>query len=171
MFFSVFGAIWLILWSQRAFGLRPGILAVIVFAGAAIFAAALRLYRQNQSALAAEEDSPANKKADRTFYIVNITQWVAVPVVAIVLANIGLKDWILASVILIVGIHFFPLARAFHNPQLNATGVAMVVVAVGYPLIAPTGAASPVGCLAAGIVLWASAMRSLFSNPVQRDAS
>jgi hypothetical protein len=165
MIFAVFGAIWLAIWSQRAFGLRPGILRLITAGAFAILVSGWRQYRQHRSAHAAEAGSPAQKRASRIFNIVNVTQWVAILVVGNILANIGLKDWVLASAMLIIGIHFFPLARAFGNPQLNYTGVAMILLAIGYPFVAPGGAANPVGCLAAGIIIWASAIFALTRRP------
>ncbi len=165
MFFTIFGAIWLVIWSQRAFGLRPGMLTVVAAGAVAIFVAALRQYRRHRSAHDAEADSPARKQASRIFNIVNVTQWVAILVVGNVLANVGLKDWVLPAAILIIGVHFFPLAKAFGNPQLVVTGAAMVILAIGYPPAAPGGAGNPVGCLGAGIILWASAIRSLAGKP------
>lgn len=164
MFFAIFGAIWMAIWSQRAFGWRWAILAPIAAVAVAIFAFARRQYERNKSAHAAEADSPQQKKAGRIFKIVNITQWVAILIVGNVLANVGLTDWVLPSAMLIVGIHFFPLANAFGNTQLNYTGGVMVLLAIGYPFVAPGGAANPVGCLGAGLILWISAIASLSRN-------
>ncbi len=170
MFFAIFGALWLGVWSQRAFGLRPSALAVIAVGAGAVFAAALRQYQMNRSEHDAEADSTAQKKASRTFMIVNVTQWVAILVAGNVLANVGLKDWVLASAMVIIGIHFFPLARAFGNPQLNITGAALILLAIVYPLVAPGGAANPGGCLGAGLILWASAIGSLIREPEKPKA-
>jgi hypothetical protein len=166
MIFAIFGAIWLVIWSQRAYGLRPFTLALIAVGAISIFVAGWRQYRQNRAAHAAQADSPAQKNAGRIFNIVNVTQWVAILIVGNVLANVGLKDWVLASAMLIIGLHFFPLARAFGNPLLNFTGAAMILLAIGYPLIAPGGAANPVGCFVAGIILWVSAIASLTTSGV-----
>lgn len=65
---------------------------------------------------------------------------------------------------LIIGLHFFPLAKAFGNPLLNFTGGALIALAIGYPFIAPGGAANPVGCLGGGVILWASAICSLVTK-------
>ncbi len=170
MIFAVFGAIWLVIWSQRAYGVRPFTLALIAVGAISIFVTGWRLYQQNRTAHAAQADSLEQKKAGRIFNIVNITQWVAILIVGNVLANVGLKDWVLASAMLIIGLHFFPLARAFGNPLLNFTGAAMIVVAIVYPFVAPRGAANPVGCFAAGIILWLSAIVSLTIKPSTEPA-
>jgi hypothetical protein len=170
MFFAIFGAIWMAIWSQRAFGLRWAILAPIAVGALAIFAFAWRQYERNKSAHAAQANSPQQKKAGRIFKIVNITQWGAILIVGNVLANVGLTDWVLPSAMLIVGIHFFPLAKAFGNTQLNYAGGAMVLLAIGYPFVVAGGAANPVGCLAAGLILWVSAIASLLKkSPTQED--
>jgi hypothetical protein len=164
MFFAIFGAIWMAIWSQRAFGVRLGILALIAAGALGIFVFAWRQYERNKSADAAQADSPEEKKSTRIFKVVNITQWVAILVVGNVLANLGLKEWVLPSAMLIVGLHFFPLAKAFGNAQLHYTGGAMVLLAIAYPFVVPGGAANPVGCLAAGLILWTSAIVSLLRS-------
>ena len=160
-FFTIFGGIWLALWSERAFGRQLLVLALIAVGALGIFALAFRQFQANRSAHAAEAESPERKKADRIFNIVNVTQWVAILVVGNVLANLGLGHWVLAAAMLIIGLHFFPLARAFGGPPLNYTGAALVLCAIAYPLLAPGGAANPVGCLCAGVILWLSALRSV----------
>jgi hypothetical protein len=167
MFFASFGAIWIAIWSQRSFGLRPWILALIAAGAVAIFVVAWREYQQNRGAHAVIADSLEQKRASRIFNIVNVTQWVAILIVGNVLANVGLKDWVLPSAMLIIGLHLFPLASAFGNSQLNFTGAAMVLLAIGYPFVVPGGAANPVGCLGAGVILWASAVVSLARSSVQ----
>jgi hypothetical protein len=161
MFFSGFGAAWLVLWLQRAFGLNALPLGLIVAGTLALFGFAYRQYQQNKSAKDAEAGSPESKQAARIFNIVNVTQWVAILIVGNVLANIGLGQWVLAAAILTIGLHFFPLAKAFQNPGLNMTGAALVVLALAYPAMTPGGAGNPIGCLGAGLILWLSAIRSL----------
>jgi hypothetical protein len=161
MFFAGFGAIWLAIWSQRSLGLQVGVLALIAAGAVALLACAWRQYQRNRSAREAEAETLEKKSAGRIFNIVNITQWVTILIVGNVLANVGLKDWVLASAMFIVGVHFFPLAKAFGNPVLNYTGGALVLLAIGYPFLVPGGAANPVGCLGAGIILWATALVSL----------
>lgn len=95
------------------------------------------------------------------FNIVNAVQWILVIVIANVLNHSGHKDWIFPAVIFIVGAHFFPLAILFKYHRHYYTGAAMVLVAVLYPFLAKEGAASAVGCLWAGLILWASSIGAL----------
>jgi hypothetical protein len=82
-------------------------------------------------------------------------------VASIVLLTFRHPEWIIPSIILVVGIHFFPQAVAFKVPRHYATGTAMTLLAIFYPLMSSAGPTSPVGCLGAGIILRASAVAAL----------
>jgi hypothetical protein len=165
MFFSIMGAAWLTLWSIRAYGVQGEILTLIAICTVFIFTAAFRVFLTNREAHAQESLSPAKQKADKVFNIVNFGQWILVLVVGNVLNNIGHPEWILASAMCIIGLHFIPLAHVFKNPSLYFTGTIMVLWALAYPFIAKGGAANPIGCLGAGITLWGSALYALFAKP------
>jgi hypothetical protein len=79
------------------------------------------------------------------------------PCRAFTLAEVGLQTWILPMVILVIGLHFFPLARLFGYRLHYGTGAALVLLAATYPFVAADGPASASGPLAAGIILWLSA--------------
>lgn len=109
MFFAVFGALWLIGWCLLAYGVKLGILALIAFVTIIIFFASLQQYRRNRNTHAAEANSPASKKSSRLFNIINASQWILVFIVANVLSNLGHKEWIIPSIILVVGLISFLL--------------------------------------------------------------
>jgi len=161
MFLSVFGGCWLVVWCLGVYGVSFGMLGVIGACTAAILLAAIRQFRDNRDAYAKEAESPASKKAGRIFNAVNATQWVLVFIVATILQIAGHREWILPSVIFIVGVHFFPLALAFRIRRHYLTGGAMIVLAVSYPFISKSGPEAPVGCLGTGIILWLSAIAGL----------
>ena len=164
MFFSLFGGAWIGLWSYRAHGFNPILVALIALAALGLFAWALTTYNQNKGAIVDDSD-PAKKKAEKVFHLVNAAQWGLILVVGNVLNNLGHGDWVLAAVIIIVGLHFLPLARVFHYPIHTYTGLALVAWGAGYPFLQSQGAASPVGCLGAGLLLWASAITGLTIKP------
>ena len=95
-----------------------------------LFFASLRKFRLNQGAHAAEVDSPESKRAGRIFNAVNAIQWTLVFVVSVVLLIFKHPEWIIPSIIFIVGIHFFPLAVAFKVSHHYFTGAAMMLLAV-----------------------------------------
>lgn len=185
MFFALFGGCWLAFGLLDGYGMRlvwgsgisPGLqipsgllgghgmrlapLLVIVAGTLWLFFASRRQFRRNRDAHAAEADSPENKRAGRIFSAVNAIQWTLVFIVATVLSRLGHEAWIIPSIIFIVGIHFFPLALAFKVPRHYVTGAAMTLLAVFYPLMLSAGPTSLVGCLGAGIILWASAVAAL----------
>ncbi len=185
MFFALFGGCWLAFGLLDSYGMRlvwkseiipdlqipSGLLSgyairlvplLIIVAGTLLlFFAARQQFRRNQGAHAAEADSPESKRAGRIFTAVNAIQWTLIFMVVTVLARLGHSEWILPAIIFIVGIHFFPLALAFKVPRHYATGATMTLLAVFYPLMSSAGSASPVGCLGAGIILWASAVAAL----------
>jgi hypothetical protein len=63
--------------------------------------------------------------------------------------------------ILVVGVHFLALVPVFHRSSHVATGAALIVLAVAYPLLATGGPDNPVGLLGTGLILWASALWAL----------
>ena len=168
MFYFVFGGAWLEYYAFRVVGKQPVVLVAIALVTAALVVLAYRRYKQNQPALAAEVPTLEQKRADRIFNIVNVAQWAVILIAGNVLMNLGLSSWVIPCVIFIVGLHFLPLAYVLANPPHYVTGVALVVLSVFYPLLATGGPASPIGCLGAGLILWASAVWALKTkNPFE----
>jgi hypothetical protein len=164
MFYFAFGGVWLGLYAVRVVGGQPVVLVAIALATAALLALAYRRYKRNQPALAAAAPSLKQKRADRIFNVVNVAQWVVILVAGNVLVNLGLSSWVIPCVIFIVGLHFLPLAYVLANPPHYVTGAALIVLSASYPLLATAGPASPIGCLGAGLILWASAVWALQVN-------
>jgi len=170
MFYFAFGGAWLEYFAFRAVGKQSVIFLAIALVLAALLAIAYRRYKQNQPALAAEAPSPKQRKADRVFNIVNAGQWVVILVAGNVLVNLGLSSWVIPCAIFVVGMHFLPLGFVLANPPHYLTGIALVVLAVVYPLLASGGPASPIGCLGAGLILWVSALWAVTANNPSRAA-
>jgi hypothetical protein len=161
MFFSVFGGLWLALWAHDVFVSPLIAYALIGIATVGILLMVLRVYKFHAPALKAELQSPKRRRQARGFQIVNTVQWVLLSVVAIVLSNMGLALWIIPAAVFIIGAHFLPLAKLFDYPPHYVTGVAMMLLAAAYPLLASNGASSSIGCLGAGLILWSSAAWSI----------
>ncbi len=161
MFFSCFGAAWLMLWCRAVFPSNPLLMLLPVVAGAGLLALAILQFRQNKDAHAREADSPEQKRVGRIFNIVNGAQWVVIIVLMNVLNNTGLSAWVYPMAIFVIGVHFLPLAVVFKARRHFVTGMAMVLLASVYPFVASGGPDSPVGLLGAGLILWASALTAL----------
>lgn len=94
----------------------------------------------------------------RTFQWINVVQWFVIAVVGALMSRIGLAMWVLPMAMLVVGLHFFALARVFHTPTRHITGVALVLVPALYPFVAAHRPSDPIGCSVYGIVLWIGAV-------------
>jgi hypothetical protein len=98
----------------------------------------------------------------RVFGQVNIGQTVAIVVAVLALGRLGLWLYIPAAVCLVVGLHFFPLARSFAQPQYWWTGGLLTALAlVAVLVLAGGGAAADVRVLigfGAALVLWTTAL-------------
>ena len=158
MFFAVFGGMWLGLWAHSEYPESVTALLAIAAVAAALLAAAYRAYKANSLALKAIAQTPESLRKSRMFNLVNAGQWSVIFVVALVLTQIGYARWILPAVVLIVGLHFLPLARLFAYRPHYLTGAALILLASVYPFVAPEGPESAVGALGAGLILWLSAV-------------
>ena len=95
------------------------------------------------------------------FYAVGLVQSFVIVVVIVALLGAELLGAIPAEIVLVVGIHFFPLARIFDQPEYRWTGIGLCVVgAVGLLALALTDdatARNTVG-IGAALVLWATSL-------------
>lgn len=157
LFFSVFGTLWLVGWSMRA-GLPGAGQLGIVIAGLALTWACWATRRRYAPALQAEPPTAQRRRADRVFHIVNAGQWILMIVLGNVLSHNGLSAWIVPMALVVIGLHFLPLAWVFGHPPHVVTGVALVLLGLLYPFVAPLGPLDPVGFLGAGSILWLSAL-------------
>jgi hypothetical protein len=134
------------------------VLVLVAVAGAvAVAVACARL-------LAAVPRRPRRLPAagSRDFLLVNAAQVVAVLVAVPLLIRAGAPTLIAPVTCLVVGLHFFPLARVFGQPQYRWTGTLLVIVAAVGAAAFVADAGMPtvfamVG-LPAASVLWATAL-------------
>ncbi|MFZ6777860.1 hypothetical protein ACO0LD_13605 [Undibacterium sp. Ji83W] len=169
MFFAVFGAAWLALWNQR--GMHGKGLVYLLIAIVGLTLAGLAVQRHRQYKAYADDNSPAAQKAGRLFHVINAAQWGIILVGGNVLANMGLAEWVTPFAMLIIGLHFLPLASVFNVPGHFWFGLVMSVFAVTYPFVFSEGAADPYGCLGAGLLLWGYAWLKLMGIPAVQNMS
>jgi hypothetical protein len=169
MFLGFFGAWWSLAGCLGLYGLSFPVLTIATLAGLSIVLMGLLLTRQQPRQSQDAQGSEWGQSQQRTFRNINLAQWAAIVLLLVVLNIFHRTEWILPGIMLIVGLHFLPLAKLFSN-GLNAwTGAALIAVAVSYPHIAQAGPSSPNGPLAAGFILWVSALITLV--PVMRHRS
>jgi hypothetical protein len=168
MFVGTFGGAWIGAWSYLSMPGNLLALAAVAACTAALLACAIGRFRRYRSALEGERDSPEKKRTDRLFHIINTGQWVLMIIGGNVLANIGLSAWIVPCIMLIVGLHFLPLAYIFSRRPQYVLGVLLSAFALSYPFLLPAGPTDPRGCLGAGLILWSYAVFALTVTPAAR---
>jgi len=164
MFFSVFGCAWLMVWAFHRFPQQTIAFILVGLVFLVLFYFCFQCYLGNRSALADESNDPVRMRTNRMFNIINAIQWVAIFLIINVLNRNGLADWAVPAIILLIGLHFIPLAKIFKYPPHYLTGAGLIIVSIGYPLLALNGPRDFVGCLVTGLILWASALRVIIAQ-------
>ena len=163
-FLFAFGGAWLSAFIIELMGKRPIPLLAIAIATACLIGVAYRRYRRNRPALIGEAPSAQVLRAKRMFNIINAAQWLIICLACSVLIGHGLSRWVVPCIIFIVGLHLIPLAYYFNNNAHYLTGMGLMVLAVGYPLLLSGGPTNPAGGLGAGLILWASGLRAVTAD-------
>lgn len=163
MFFSVFGGIFFTVWYFRSGAESVPLLLLIFILTIVMILFSLTTYNKNKTALEGKKETPGKKKADKLFHIINFGQWILILITGNVLANMGKLDLVIPAAILIIGLHFLPLAVIFKYYPHYVTGALMIMWAVFYPGL--IGAANSAGLIAPGAILWASALFGLIVKP------
>jgi len=159
---SFFGTWWIV--SGLARSSWPawswGVLAAVV---ARIGVEALRRRRAHPGV---DEPLPAalveqQRRANRIFWWTCAGEVLGILVGVNLVANLGHPDWQPAAVMLVVGLHFLPLAAAFRTRAHVVTGCALAAWALAYPALLAGGGLAPLGFVAGGAILLASAAWAL----------
>ncbi len=104
---------------------------------------------------------PSNHRpSGEAFAAVNVGEWLAILTAVNVLHWLHREIWQAPAILLIVGLHFLPLARIFRTRSHVVTGLALIVWALASPLVAEPMRVQAV-CLGAAVILWISAARAL----------
>jgi hypothetical protein len=158
---AFFGAAWMmagLLESRRASELAISLvcLGALIIGGVAL--------TQLRSRPRGSHASPFDLRA---YGIINVIQWALIIATAAVLPAVGYRDWVAPVSIMVVGLHFLPLARMF-DKLYYATGVSLMSLAAAYPFVSAAGPKSPDGLLGAGLILWATAAVALAANSANK---
>ncbi|WP_068086533.1 hypothetical protein [Novosphingobium rosa] len=98
---------------------------------------------------------PDPQKVNRLVGAWSGIEGVAILIGTNLVANLGHPEWVMATVSLIVGLHFLPLAHGFPQPLYYGTGLGLIALALAG--FAAPGRVSPgvVGVIAA-LLIWAT---------------
>lgn len=161
LFFSVFGGAWLLL-AAYAFGRLSLIWAGLIAAAIILFViAAIRLQRRGNDAGRDAFPEEEKRRNDRSFGIINAVTWIAVFLVFQILPRLGHADLAIPAVVLIVGLHFFPMPPLYRHRANLVTGACLVIWAVLCPLLFNGDRMIGFAALGAGLILWAAALWAL----------
>jgi hypothetical protein len=166
MFLGFFGTFWTVFGCVDYYGFSLPILSISVITGLSIVMIGWSL-SADRAATDGASPNPADLQRQRTFRLVNTAQWVGIPVLIVALNIVDHPEWIRPGILLIVGVHFLPLAKLFSSRLNLITGVMLIAVAALSPLYADGGPASPAVPLWAGVILWLSALVT-FTGVVRR---
>ena len=161
LFLSGFGGLWFLLGlaaSQRlslptACALAAGLVALV--------AGTVLLRRRSAALPPSTLDPEEQRRAGRTFGRVNAVQWAAIVLIAVVLGRLHLDAYTPAAVTVVVGLHFFPLARLFRSPQHHVTGAALVLWGAVCLLLVPRDVLQSTSAFGTGAILWTAAAVTL----------
>ena len=161
LFFTFFGAAWLVL-AAYAFGHLDKLAVVAIAVGLILLvSSAVRLLGRGKDAGQNAFPEEEQKRNDRIFGIVNAVTWVSVFLVFQIFPRVGLGELIFPAVVLIVGIHFFPMPPLFRHRANLVTGAVMVVWAILCPLMFHGDRMIGFVAAGAGVALWVSAVWAL----------
>lgn len=155
----LFGVLWLTIGlatgRRSPLWLRGSILLAGLLLAALVARLDLRAVRLSRLAppLTAEQQA-IGKQVGRRFGWITGLEGGAIVLAVIILNVVRRPDYILSTIALIVGLHFFPLAGLFASPFYCLTGLAGCAIGVaGYFVADPRLRASVVG-LSFGLLLW-----------------
>jgi uncharacterized protein DUF7010 len=161
LFFTFFGAAWLVL-AAYAFGTLNG-LETIAIAGAMtlLVNGAVRLLRRGKDSAKNAFPEEEQKRNDRIFGIVNAVTWVSVFLVFQIFPRLDLRELMFPAVLVIVGLHFFPMPPLFRHRANLVTGAVMVAWAILCALLFHGDRMIGFVAAGAGVALWISAVWAL----------
>ena len=161
LFFIGFGAAWLFFGLKGVGRATASNLVLLALATVGLMAVSTWLFRRARSLPPGVSSPEAEERMKRMFTAVNIIQWVSVFTAIAVLNVLHRPAYIAPVVVVIVGLHLFPLAQSFGYRQHYVTGALLVLLALGCMAWLPLDAMSGLCSLGAGIVLLGSAVSTL----------
>lgn len=161
IFLFLFGATWLCGASYEYAGANLPLLAAIVIAALALTAWAIATFRARRRSFTGTDATTGARRIRKGFMIVNAVQWASIGLAVLLLNVTGHVAWIMPAVILVMGLHFFPLAKLLRYRAYNLTALALVLVAVLALAGNGKGDTVAISLLATGAILWLTAVALL----------
>jgi hypothetical protein len=153
LFLAGFGAIWMAIALRSLNQLHVLQIAFIALLVCGLAASSFYTFQHTRKLANHASNDLWRKKSNRVMGIVNVAQWCAIFLCVNMLNHYHRQALVVPAIILIVGIHFLPLARLFHSLPNGMTGIFMIAWAILYPLLLPASLADSVGAMVTGILL------------------
>ena len=122
---------------------------------------AIRLLRRGKDAAKNAFPAEEQKRNDQIFGIVNAVTWVSVFLVFQIFPRFGLGELTVPAVVLIVGLHFFPMPPLFRHRSNLVTGAVMAIWAIFCAVVFHGDRMIGFAAAGAGVALWVSAIWAL----------
>ena len=170
LFFAGFGTLWFCtgLAAMHRLNVGTGAVAAIILAGLVV--PALWVLKRSSALPKQTVDPEVEAQISRTFNRANTAQWIAIPVAVVLLNVVHQTAYIVPAIATIVGLHLFPLARAFRYPMHYVTGALLVLWSAASVFVLPRENVASIGALGTSAILLLSAAYTL-TNAARAAAS
>lgn len=160
---AAFGALWAnaALTAEPALQVWPVQIAIVAVTVALILAGMATLLHGKRLAKIPGNPALPQRRVWRKFLLVLFAEIVALNLVAWQLGVHELMAYLMPAIAIIVGLHFFPLARIFRAPHMHVTATVMTLAGIGAVLAMVWGAQPALANATADVVcalaLWLTA--------------
>jgi hypothetical protein len=158
LFLAGFGCVWMALALQSFGELHALQLTLIAIVAGFLTGSSLYTFRHTHQLAKHSSNDAWRRRSNRAMGMINAAQWTAISLSVVLLTHYHQQALVLPAIILIVGIHFLPLALLFRSSPNGMTGVSLIAWAVLYPLLLPASLADSVGAMVTGLVLLSCAV-------------
>lgn len=164
LFFVGFGAVWMFVGLKQTHHASRTALLLLATAAVVLLGFTALLMRRAHDLPAGMTSPEEEARTQRLFNAVNIIQWVSVATVILILNVLHLTEYIVPAISVIVGLHLFPLAGAFHYRLHYVTGLLLVLWPLGCLLLLPPGHVSGICAVGVAVILLLSATLTLLRS-------
>jgi hypothetical protein len=162
IFFASFGGLWMALSLLVGARLDWTSGTLIGLAWLALIATTIWMLRRvGNAGTTPGPETEEDLRERRLFRTVNLMQWGAVALAVPTLIALHRESYVLTAIAIIVGIHLYPLARAFRYLPHYVTGTALVAWAAFIAFSTPPAEVAFLTGLGTGLILWTSAALTL----------
>ena len=140
IFLTIFGALWAAVGVQGLNGLVSWLGVILLVVGVVLLGAGISLSRASRRRRLSQGEMPTSKERQRRnkwFLIVFGTEILTIVIARMICWSINRLDLFVPVTMLIVGIHFFPLASLFRVRRYRLSGVLLCLLAISTVLVVP----------------------------------